>query len=42
MSDHSSTSPGWLLRFTDSDIWWSFKSSKLTVVAALAWPQMLQ
>ncbi|MDB5488954.1 MAG: transporter permease [Reyranella sp.] len=39
MSDHSTTppnsTPGWLHRFTDSDIWWSFKSSKLTVVAAV-------
>ena len=26
----------WLLRATDSDIWWSFKSSTLTVVAAVA------
>ena len=35
MSDHPSTSPGWLHRMTDSDIWWSFKSSSLTVVAAI-------
>ena len=35
MSDRSTTPPGWLYRFTDSDIWWSFKSSKLTVVAAV-------
>ena len=35
MSDHPSTSPGWLHRVTDSDIWWSFKSSSLTVVAAV-------
>lgn len=26
----------WLVRAADSDIWWSFKSSKLTVVAAVA------
>lgn len=26
----------WLARATDSDIWWSFKSSSLTVVAAVA------
>lgn len=26
----------WLARAVDSDIWWSFKSSKLTVVAAVA------
>ena len=26
----------WLRRATDSDIWWSFKSSSLTVVAAAA------
>jgi len=39
MTDRSTTppnaTPGWLRRFTDSDIWWSFKSSKLTVVAAV-------
>ena len=27
---------GWLHRFTDSDIWWSFKSSPMTVTAAAA------
>src|SRR5262245_61858233 len=27
---------GWLNRLTDSDVWWSFKSSSLTVVAAIA------
>ena len=27
---------GWLHRITDSDIWWSFKSSTMTVVAAVA------
>ncbi|WP_428664230.1 ABC transporter permease [Reyranella sp.] len=26
----------WLARAADSDVWWSFKSSKLTVVAAVA------
>ena len=26
----------WLARAADSDIWWSFKSSSLTVVAAAA------
>lgn len=35
MSDRSTTPPGWLHRVTDSDIWWSFKSSTLTVVAAV-------
>jgi peptide/nickel transport system permease protein len=35
MSDRSTTQPGWLHRITDSDIWWSFKSSSLTVVAAV-------
>jgi len=35
MSDRSTTQPGWLHRMTDSDIWWSFKSSSLTVVAAI-------
>jgi peptide/nickel transport system permease protein len=35
MSDHSTSQPGWLYRMTDSDIWWSFKSSSLTVVAAI-------
>ena len=33
---HSSASPGWLHRMTDSDVWWSFKSSPLTVAAAIA------
>ena len=33
---HSSASPGWLHRMTDSDVWWSFKSSPLTVAAAVA------
>ncbi len=33
---HSSASTGWLHRMTDSDIWWSFKSSPLTVAAAIA------
>lgn len=32
----SSVSPGWLHRVTDSDMWWSFKSSPLTVTAAIA------
>ncbi len=27
--------PSWLSRATDSDIWWSFKSSSLTVIAAV-------
>ena len=27
---------GWLHRVTDSDIWWSFKSSPMTVTAAAA------
>ena len=27
--------PEWLHRMTDSDIWWSFKSSTLTVIAAV-------
>jgi peptide/nickel transport system permease protein len=35
MSDVTS-SPGWLRRATDSDIWWSFKSSPMTIAAALA------
>ncbi len=35
MTDRPATSPGWLHRITDSDIWWSFKSSSLTVVAAV-------
>ena len=36
MTDRPSTSqPGWLHKVTDSDIWWSFKSSSLTVVAAI-------
>lgn len=26
--------PGWLHRVTDSDVWWSFKSSPMTVTAA--------
>lgn len=32
----SSVSQGWLYRVTDSDVWWSFKSSPLTVTAAIA------
>jgi peptide/nickel transport system permease protein len=28
--------PGWLYRMTDSDVWWSFKSSPMTVTAAAA------
>ena len=32
----SSASSGWLHRMTDSDVWWSFKSSPLTVTAAIA------
>ncbi|MBN9537605.1 MAG: ABC transporter permease [Reyranella sp.] len=32
----STASRGWLHRMTDSDIWWSFKSSPLTVTAAVA------
>jgi peptide/nickel transport system permease protein len=36
MSDRPATSPGWLHRAADSDIWWSFKSSPMTVVAAIA------
>ncbi len=35
MSDRSTSQPGWLHKVTDSDIWWSFKSSSLTVVAAI-------
>ena len=35
MSDVTS-SPGWLRRATDSDIWWSFKSSPMTIAAAAA------
>ena len=31
-----SASGGWLHRLTDSDVWWSFKSSPLTVIAAAA------
>jgi peptide/nickel transport system permease protein len=31
-----STLPEWLHRMTDSDIWWSFRSSPMTVVAAAA------
>jgi peptide/nickel transport system permease protein len=31
----STTQSGWLHRFTDSDIWWSFKSSPLTVAATV-------
>jgi peptide/nickel transport system permease protein len=34
MSDITS-SPGWLRRAADSDIWWSFKSSPMTIVALL-------
>jgi len=30
------TEPGWLRRAADSDIWWSFKSSPMTIVAFLA------
>ncbi len=30
-----SVSPGWLHRFTDSDVWWSFRSSPMTIVAAV-------
>ena len=26
----------WLVRAADSDVWWSFKSSTLTMVAAFA------
>jgi peptide/nickel transport system permease protein len=40
MADQTSQNGGslgqWLHRVGDSDIWWSFKSSKLTVVAAAA------
>ncbi|MBN9514071.1 MAG: ABC transporter permease [Alphaproteobacteria bacterium] len=39
MADSSAppgASPGWLHRMTDSDVWWSFKSSPLTVAAAVA------
>ncbi len=35
MSDIASDS-GWLRRAADSDIWWSFKSSPMTIVAAVA------
>jgi peptide/nickel transport system permease protein len=35
MSDIASGS-GWLRRAADSDIWWSFKSSPMTIVAAVA------
>ncbi|WP_051150096.1 ABC transporter permease [Reyranella massiliensis] len=35
-SARSGASPGWLHRMTDSDVWWSFKSSPLTVTAAVA------
>ena len=28
--------PGWLHRFTDSDVWWSFRTSPMTIVAAVA------
>jgi peptide/nickel transport system permease protein len=35
MSDVTSSS-GWLRRATDSDIWWSFKSSPMTIAAAAA------
>ena len=35
MSDRSTSQLGWLHKVTDSDIWWSFKSSSLTVVAAI-------
>jgi peptide/nickel transport system permease protein len=35
MSDVASGS-GWLRRAADSDIWWSFKSSPMTIVAAVA------
>ena len=35
-SARSEASPGWLHRMTDSDVWWSFKSSPLTVTAAVA------
>ena len=31
----STTQSGWLQRFTDSDIWWSFKSSPMTIAAAI-------
>ena len=31
----STTQTGWLHRFTDSDIWWSFKSSPMTVAATV-------
>jgi peptide/nickel transport system permease protein len=31
----STTQSGWLHRFTDSDIWWSFKSSPMTIAAAI-------
>jgi peptide/nickel transport system permease protein len=30
------TQPGWLHRVTDSDVWWSFRSSPMTIVAAVA------
>ncbi|MFO1163138.1 MAG: ABC transporter permease [Reyranellaceae bacterium] len=32
---NGTASAGWLHRVTDSDIWWSFKSSPMTVAAAL-------
>lgn len=35
MSDIAS-SPGWLRRAADSDIWWSFRSSPMTIMAAAA------
>ena len=31
----STTQSGWLHRFTDSDIWWSFKSSPMTIGATI-------
>lgn len=31
----STTQSGWLHRFTDSDIWWSFKSSPMTIAATV-------
>jgi len=31
----STSQAGWLHRFTDSDIWWSFKSSPMTVAATV-------
>ena len=30
------TQPGWLHRVADSDVWWSFRSSPMTIVAAAA------